>query len=287
MSAVAWSSAIVHADQTAGGTVIAEPELTESSGLAVSHRNPHRFWTHNDSGGKSRIYAFDQDGRPSGQCQLRNIDAGDWEDIASFVQHDRARLLIADCGDNDAKRESVSLHLIDEPDPDAASETTQIQTLSLTYPGGPRDCEAVAVDSRRKLIILISKSRLPAASVHVVALPPPTLAPQASVPIGGEKKNVPATVSAKRVATLPLPMITAVDIDPRSGDLWLVSYFQAFQFRCASRDEPLTRQLGRLPRAYDLPHLKQIESVAVGQNQRVWVTSEGIPAILAAVETNP
>ena len=272
VTSLATTSANGQSGEKRGGVILAEPEVTESSGLAVSHRNRERFWTHNDSGGKRRIFAFDREGRPTGRSQLTRIEAGDWEDIASFIHQEKARLLIADCGDNKAQRKSIALHLIDEPDPDATTETIQVQTLRLTYPNGPRDCEAVAVDPRRKQIVLISKSRFPAAGVHVVPLPG-----------RDEVSDSSELLVAKRVTTLPLPMITAMDIDPRTGDLWLVSYFQAFQFRCIDREEPLSRQLGRVPRAFELPRWKQIESVAVDASQSIWVTSEGVPAIMGRV----
>ena len=80
---------------------LAEDELTESSGLAFSRRKQNRLWTHNDSGGKPRLYAFDTDGRKTGQVDLA---AGmvDWEDIAAFSDEGVPRLLVADSGDNRA-----------------------------------------------------------------------------------------------------------------------------------------------------------------------------------------
>ena len=45
---------------------LAHPKIHESSGLAVSHRHPGLFWTHNDSGDAPRLYAFDEQGRHHG-----------------------------------------------------------------------------------------------------------------------------------------------------------------------------------------------------------------------------
>src|SRR5437764_643295 len=41
-------------------------EVTESSGIVASRRNPGLFWTHNDSGDGPFVYAFDRAGRARG-----------------------------------------------------------------------------------------------------------------------------------------------------------------------------------------------------------------------------
>ena len=82
-------------------------------------------------------------------------------------------------------------------------------------------------------------------------------------------------------------MVTAMDIDPDNGDIWVVSYFQAFQFRCADRDMPIARQIKQLPQPHDLPRWKQIESVAIDPEHDVWVTSEGSPTPLGRLPQQP
>jgi hypothetical protein len=249
-----------------------ESELRESSGLAISLLRPGHFWSHNDSGGTARLYAFDSQGRNTGQLKLNSAGMIDWEDMASFTDHGVPRLLIADCGDNESKRSSITLHLLDEPDPRDSKSRNSKQTMSIVYSDGPRDCEAVAVDAHRQQIVLISKTFLPAAGVYVVPLP--------------TREETPTRAIAKRVATLPLPMVTAMDIDQSSGDIWVVSYFQGFRFRCADRDIPIARQIAALPQSHELPRWKQIESVAVDADHDVWVTSEGSPTPLGRLPQN-
>ncbi len=246
-----------------------EPTLRESSGLAVSRRLQDHVWTHNDSGGQACLFAFDTSGRRTGQIRLTGRKAVDWEDMASFTDEGVPRLLVADCGDNQSNRQWIELHLMDEPDPRESTAAEKLQTLSVTYPDGPRDCEAVCVDAQRREIVLISKALLPASGVYVVSLPPR---------VGGQSGI--ASITAKRVATLPLPMVTAMDVDPVSGDIWIVSYFQAFRFPCLERDESVAQQLARLPEACELPRWRQIESVAVDAESDLWVTSEGAPTPL-------
>ena len=73
-------------------------------------------------------------------------------------------------------------------------------------------------------------------------------------------------------------MITAMDIDPARGDLWLTSYFHGFRLPCADRDEPIAAQLKRVGSAFELPRWKQIEGVAVDRQSSLWITTEGRPA---------
>ena len=138
----------------------------------------------------------------------------------------------------------------------------------MTYPDGPHDCEAVAVDSRRRQIVLIAKTVMPLCGVYLVPLP--------------ERAEPPSDVdvTAQRACALPMPMVTAMDIDSISGDIWIVSYFQGFRFRCSERAMPVAVQLAGLPEPHEMPRWKQIESIAVDAAGDVWVTSEGSPTPL-------
>jgi hypothetical protein len=242
-----------------------ESELRESSGLAVSNQKPNHFWTHNDSGKEGKLYAFDDKGRKSGHIKFKSAKMNDWEDIASFLDDGVPRLLIADSGDNKSKRSEIRLHLFDEPDPTDKStlKDKEVQTIRVTYPDGPRDCEAVAVDVERGSIVLISKTKLPYCGVYTMPLP------RRAEELGDHE------VTVTRVTSLAIPMITAMDIDPATGDLWIVSYFHTFCYRCPDRDMPFQVQLGGLPESYELPRWKQIEAVAIDRTQSIWVTSEG------------
>lgn len=240
--------------------------LTESSGLAVSLRRQNHFWSHNDSGDQARLYAFDSNGRKTGDIGLPAVRAVDWEDMASYSDQGVARLLVADCGDNQAKRSFITLYLFDEPDPKNPQDPQRIQVLLVRYPDGAHDCEAVAVDQHRKQIILITKARWPASGIYVTPLPERT------------DKSSATSVFAKRIGTLPLPMVTAMDVHQASGEIWVISYFQAFRFTSTNRDMPIAKQLGALPQPYELPRWKQIEAVAIDDARNIWLTSEGSPA---------
>ncbi len=258
------------ADQT---VLLDHKDLTESSGLAASNRQPGLFWSHNDSGGKPQLFAFDQTGKNTGVCSLSGAKAIDWEDMASFVLDGKARLIVADCGDNLAERKSISLYLLDEPDPMKTTEVSAFKELVVSYPDGAQNCEAIAVDAQREQIILISKNDLTTAGIYTIPL---TAAMRSQRPM--------TSVTATRTGGLLLPMISGMDLQPDSGDIWIINYFTAFRFPCTDRGQPLGQQLAALPKAIDLPRWKQIEAVAVDREHQVWVTSEGSPAPLGRLK---
>lgn len=252
-----------------------DKSVTESSGLASSLRREGYFWTHNDSGDRASLYAYDKTGRRTAKVKLKDIDANDWEDCCTFSSGGKARLLIADCGDNDRQRSKIHLFLLDEPDPLESDSVKKVSRITVRYPDGARDCEAVAVDSVRQQIVLLTKSFLPQSGVYVVPLPPQS------------KKEFDVNVTATKIATLVLPLVTAADFDASTGDLWVTNYLQAFCFRASQRRQPLAQQFQQLPDAFDLPKWRQVEAVAVDQDQNVWITSEGTPTPLGRLVLEP
>ncbi|QDT08119.1 hypothetical protein [Planctomycetes bacterium K23_9] len=240
-------------------------DVTESSGLAVSNVGKNRWWTHNDSGNKSYLYAVDNRGKATGRCRLKGIENKDWEDMASFVHDGYPRLLVADSGNNLHKRKSIELYLLDEPNPDKKTDQKRVQVLHVTFPDQPRDCEAIAVDTERQKVVLITKGKLPYAVVYTIDLPK-----RNSRPAGDTEKIV-----AQKATTLSIPMVSGMDIDSKNGDVWIVNYFQAFHFKRTANDQKLSEQFAKLPQIYSLPNWKQVEAVAVDQQHQVWITSEG------------
>lgn len=242
-----------------------DSKLTESSGLGFSNRRDNRVWTHNDSGGKAKLFAFDsKSGKRTGRCILKKMDAIDWEAMATFVDtRGKPQVIVADCGDNLAKRKQISLHLFAEPDPneDIDLSPKDVVTLRVRHPGGPVDCEAVAVDPHAGIVVLVSKGKFPIARVETLPL---------------SAFDTPQRVAMTTlVATLPLPMITGADINPTSGDLILASYFGLLKFSKPQSDSDLFAQLRGTPVTIAAPGIRQLEAVAFDKRGAAWVTSEG------------
>ena len=136
----------------------------ESSGLACSQRKDGLFWIANDSGSWPDLYLAAADGAYRGTLRINGVRNVDWEALDSFVWEGRPWLLVADTGDNASRRDFCTIHLLPEPTIPETSEFPGVQParkIVFRYEGGPRDCEAVAVDPAGEKILLISKRTKP------------------------------------------------------------------------------------------------------------------------------
>lgn len=119
-------------------------EIHESSGAAVSRAHAGIFWTHNDSS-DPLLYAVDAQGRTAGRVRVAGASVEDWEDIAlAPCPAGGDCLYVADIGDNDAERASVTIYRIPEPAP-GASRSAPATAIRLRYPDGAHDAEAMFV----------------------------------------------------------------------------------------------------------------------------------------------
>lgn len=124
-------------------------DLKESSGLAESRVHPGLYWTHNDSGHGSEIFAVDGHGVQLGRVQVEGATNHDWEDIAASRCPDGGGscLYIADTGNNargnDAGKRTVRLAVL--PEPQAGATTATATEYAGRVPGKHTDIEAIAV----------------------------------------------------------------------------------------------------------------------------------------------
>jgi hypothetical protein len=144
------------------------PELREASGLAVSRTQPGVLWAHNDSGDAPMIYAIDLKGRILAKVAVLDAVAIDWEDIATGPCPEdgatRHCLYIADTGNNNRNRDTVTVFILDEPSISGADPARPIsvkaRSLRFRYPTGPEDTEAIAVLPNGDVIV-VTKGRTP------------------------------------------------------------------------------------------------------------------------------
>ncbi|MDD2894138.1 MAG: hypothetical protein PHF20_09455, partial [Halothiobacillaceae bacterium] len=144
----------------------ARMQIDEASGLTQSIQHPNLYWTHNDSRNffdptptQAVLYAVDAQGQLHGELWLDGVKPYDWEAISHFKQDGQPYLLIADIGDNRARRSrGVRLHAVKEPKSIAGKVSRKpAWTLQLHYPDGARDAEAMAVDEHENAIYILSK----------------------------------------------------------------------------------------------------------------------------------
>lgn len=136
------------------------PELSESSGVAVSRNQPGVIWTHNDSGNDQILFAIDSTGRVLGRFEVDGVRLRDWEDLAigrcpegAHSQVDASCLYLSDTGDNMRRRSEGRIHVVVEPIVDGEEEIVQVvRTIRVTY-GQPYDVEALAVDTAGNLFL--------------------------------------------------------------------------------------------------------------------------------------
>ena len=139
--------------------------LDEISGLAASTRDPGLLWTHNDDGAP-RVHALGTDGSDRGYFDIRDAVNVDWEDMTRIPGESGDLLVLADIGDNDARRTNVWLYLVPEPEPGSdgrfSGEVDPLNWISITYPDGPRDAESIAWDPIQNRLLILSKRDKPA-----------------------------------------------------------------------------------------------------------------------------
>jgi hypothetical protein len=222
------------------------------------------FWTHNDSGDSARIFALDSAGKDLGECRIRDAGALDCEDIASFQWLGKSWLLLADTGDNGRRRTNYQLYMFEEPA--VAGGEVSGKRIEFRYEDGAHDCEAVGVDTGQNVVLLATKLVAPETRIYQI--------PLAQLIVSGSK------IVARHLATVPVPMATAMDISSDGRQAIFATYLDGFLF---SREgsETWKTAFQRAPRRLPLPLRPQGESVCFDRDGRsFYLTSEKLPAPL-------
>ena len=205
-------------------------ELVEASGLVASHQHAGLLWSHNDSGDVARVIAIGTDGVLQGVAQLTGVDAIDFEDmdLAPCPGGQGHCLWVGDIGDNQAKRESVVVHVLEEPgvaalSPSAPLPVAPLGSISFTYDGGPVDAEALAVAPDASQIWVIEKYGDP--KVRLFGATPDT------DPDSVQELKVLATFAPPGVDIPMGRLITAADRHPLEPRLLVRVYTGTFEYR--------------------------------------------------------
>jgi len=247
--------------------------IDESSGLAFSRLNKGVFWTHNDSGGKPRIFAFNYAGSDLATVKLTGTTARDWEDMCSFTIGGKHFLMIGDVGDNGETRLDCRLYIMREPRLDTARRGAKLKvkpamTIDIRYEDDSHNCESIGVDPISRTIYLVTKQFVGKCKVYAMRLPNRT-----------PKKPL----VAKAIATLRIPTTTAMDISPDGLRAVVLTYGHAYEY-VRRPGENWATGFSRKPRTIRMPRRRQGETVCYGPAGRsLYLTSEKLPAPLIQI----
>ena len=236
---------------TSPGTVT-DPALREISGIVASVRTPGVWWVHNDSGDTARVFALSGDGRTLGQFTLAGVTARDWEDLAigPGPVAGTPYLYLGDIGDNSLARTSIVIHRIAEPAVSAATTGTSVtlggvETLTLRYPDGPRNAEALLVDPTSGTLVLVTKTSSGAAEVYTAP--------------GGLVAGSTATLT--RVSSFSPGVVTGADVT-RAGDVVALRTYSSVLLYQRPAGADLAAALGTRP--CTAPSASESQGEAIG-----------------------
>ncbi len=269
---------------------VTDPQLAEISGITPSRLTPDRFWVHNDSGDRARIFALDAHGALLGTVEFPGVKARDWEDIASFTLDGQAWLLIADVGDNHAVRDDLKLHFVREPDPADLSPDRPLRlhpdlTWNIAFIDGARDCEGVTVSPRTREVLLLSKRTEPPVLYRLpldlnASVGAEVQIAQRVTPLPG---IVPPTTLESALGGRYGPFrsqVTAFDLSD-DGTLAAVLTYSNIWLYSIHGDEPWTTVFNRSPARIPVRDLAQAEALCfIPDSHDFIVTTEKLPAPL-------
>jgi len=121
-------------------SVMSDPRIVESSGLAASQAHPGIVYTVNDSGDKARVFAVDiASGSVVGVSTVTNATWNDTEAMALWG----GKLWVADVGANRGVGAGRAIYAFDEPG--AGNHDVTADRYPIALDGGAVEIEAIAI----------------------------------------------------------------------------------------------------------------------------------------------
>jgi hypothetical protein len=241
------------------GSLVPLPEVPEASGVVVSRRTPGLLWTHGDSG-KPVLYALDEHGTFKSRVQVTGAEVQNWEDLAIGACDGGSCLYVGDIGDNDARRDHITVYRVPEPQATDAA-TAAAEAFHATYPDGPQDAEALLVSKDGGVFVITKGNSAPST---VYRFPSPL---HAGAKVQLERVGVLAGHTKKN------ERVTGASTSPEGHWVALrthgaVLFYDAEQFLSGRFPRPLRFDVASLGEP-------QGEGVAIGKGGVVFLVSEG------------
>jgi hypothetical protein len=195
--------------------------INEASGLTASRRVPGVFWTHNDSGDESRVFAINETGELLATCTLEGVDARDWEDVAigKGPVEGESYLYVADIGDNSGDHNNSFIYRFIEPvislsTRDLTLKSKWVDKITFQYPDGSRDAETLLADPMTGDLCIVSKRD---SLSRVYRLPYP--------------QSIDRQLTAEYLCELPLSMAVAGDVSATGEEILIKNYLEVYYWR--------------------------------------------------------
>lgn len=276
--------------------LLADDQLKEISGLAVSARYPGVLYAINDGGNASILYAIDETGLLLSQW---DIDARnrDWEDMTRLSLNGTQYLVIGDTGDNLRINETAVLHLLREPDMPAIPGALHPGiSITFRYEDGPRNVEAFSAIGNT--VYLLSKEPLPATGysphrLYRLTLPEnPDALDRSTILTASFVGTMPsraAGIQARLAASLAgvdLSYPTAMEFNSAGNTAYILTYREVLRVQRGPSQSWAQAFADNAERV--LSHrLKQAEALTISPGRAIWFTSEKINAPLWAIPLTP
>ncbi len=217
----------------------ADPDIIESSGL-IAHDG--LFATVNDSGDGGRVFTVDPG---DGSTVAETTWDGEPFDVESMALTPEGDVLVGDTGGNISPRDTIELYRV----PFAEDGGVDPTTYELTYPDGTHDCEALLVHPQTGQVMVVAKEFIG----RLYTAP--------------EKLDPDQPNRLTELADEVLPIATDGAFFPDGEHLILRGYVKAAVYAWPSLD--------RVGPEFYLPDQEQGEGIAVGDDDTVYLSSEG------------
>ncbi|MBV4357584.1 hypothetical protein [Pinibacter aurantiacus] len=186
-------------------------EYNELSGIASSVMNPGVLYVHEDNAGTNTIPLTNAHGDDLGKLVLDNISTRNIEDIrvAPGPEAGKSYIYLADIGDNNASRKTITVYRFVEPvlkdlSGSSAVHIQAIDKIELAYPKNAVNAETLLVDPVTKDIFVASKETS-RSTIYTATYP----------------QSLSNTTVLKAVVKTDLDLLTSGDISPDGSEILL------------------------------------------------------------------
>lgn len=186
-------------------------EYNELSGIASSVTNPGILYVHEDDAGTNIVPLTNAQGDDLGKLVLDNISTRNIEDVrvAPGPEAGKSYIYLADIGDNNASRKTITIFRFAEPvlkdlSGTSAIHVQSIDKIELAYPKGAVNAETLLVDPVTKDIFVASKETS-RSTIYMATYP----------------QSLTSTTVLKSVVKTDLDLLTSGDISPGGSEILL------------------------------------------------------------------